>query len=96
MTQSYWQKLQDLVRKKAYDHAMYHYLKDLGEELGRNNQSIPKDKVVNYLRDCKVENIDYLLTGLFRGHHEGLKQWRVELLNADRQARLKNEPEITR
>lgn len=96
MTQTYWQKLQDIVRKKAYDHAMYHYLKDLGEELGRNNQPIPKDKVVDYLKGCKVNNIDYLITGLFRGHHEGLKQWRIELLNADRQSRLQQQNEMTR
>ncbi len=91
MTRSYWQKLQDLIRNYAHSHAMYHHMRELGKELGRNNQAIPKDQVKNQLALCKINDVDYILTGLFRGHHEGLTQWRKTILQEQRQARIKNQ-----
>ena len=94
MTQTYWKKLHDLIRKYAHSHAMSHHLQELGKELGRNNQAIPKEQVLKLLTHCKVNDLDYLVDSLLKGHHEGLKDWRVKLLNEERKVRLEREQQF--
>ncbi|GEM_PF-5801088 len=96
MTNSYWKKLNDLVRKYSHSHAMSYHLKEFGKELGRNNQPIPKDRVVQLLVYCKINDLDYLFSSLLDGHHEGLKEWRVQVLNAERKARLEKEKQLSK
>ena len=91
MTRTYWQKLNDLIRKYAHSHAMSHHLQEFGKELGRNNQAIPKEQVIKLLTHSKTNDLDYLMDSLIKGHHVGLKDWRIKLLNEERKARLEKE-----
>ena len=87
MTSNYWLRLQDLIREYAYKHALYHHLYKFGVDLGTTGQALKQAQVKQYLAKCKVEQMDYILSGLVRGHAEGLKKWRKSILEEQRKAR---------
>lgn len=90
------QKIQDLARRKMHSHAMYNHMLELGKTLGRDNLKIPEDRVRNILMGCNINDLDYVLSGLFRGHQLGLEQWRIKILNVERKARLELDKSISK